>query len=269
MKKGTINTYILWKSFTCTNHEILRLRSALRTVINCNSTLGTVQYFQKYGGSLDKSWRTAKEVSFQVGPRCIKNVSSASRVGVPSIPPWLPSPEAQPSLTTTCLTLTIDPIAVWTPAPAFRVQKWKWFSSRVHRLRERSSIYLFKLISSSATSLDRVYSFSFHNRFLSRNPIDTFSNEWYRVKLSTIFPVKTRREPYSSLRVALDEKLTAQRADRATNRSLWKSVQFARMITGLVEIDQLHWILPFRAFHVSVRASWNHWPDLRDMHLVR
>lgn len=29
----------------------------------------------------------AREVSFGADPRCIKNVSSASRVGVPSIPP--------------------------------------------------------------------------------------------------------------------------------------------------------------------------------------
>ena len=259
-KKCTRN--MLRKSLTCTSHKILQLRSALRTVINCEPS--TVRYFQNYRGSFDKGWRAVKEVSFQAGPRCIKNVSSASRVGVPSIPPWLPSPEAQPSLTT-CLTLTIDPIAVWTPAPAFRVQRCKWFSSKVHRLWERSTNLSFQVNFFKRDVARRNLPIFLRQQISLSQPDRYFFKRTCQVRLSTIFPVKTRREPYT-----LVTYTSRWEINRTTSRSWDESIAFKIGAfrtngdwTGRNWPTSLN--LPFRALHVSIRASWN----LRDTYFVR
>lgn len=74
------------------------------------------------------------------------------------------------------------------------------------------------------------------------------------MKLSTIFPVKTRREPYSSLRV-LDE------INRTMSRSRDESIGFAigalRMtVNQTSKLTNLTEFFPsVRLIHVPVRAS--------------
>lgn len=136
----------------------------------------------------DRCWQTGRTVArwvFKPVPRCVSRMSRV-RVESVSLPLFAPLAQPEPSLTTTCLTHTIDSRAVWTPASAFCLHaENRSGPGRVDSV-EKTDRWPSKLRCHFVSIRVGLPNNLHGGSILFPRP--------NTVELSTIFPVKTRRE---------------------------------------------------------------------------